>query len=60
MYSGRKCGPLVGTYSSEGYSMVETSLSIMAFFEWRFALASLQKGPKTSGDQMANVDFAAN
>jgi len=30
MYSGRKCEPLVGTYSAEGYSMVETTRELSA------------------------------
>lgn len=40
---------LVGAYSAESYSMIETTLGIMTFFEWAFALASLSKGPNFAG-----------
>ncbi len=57
---GRKAITLAGLVPAAINSTKSLYVSIMAFFEWRFVLASLQKGPKTSGAQMANVDFAAN
>ncbi len=36
-------------FCTEGSSMVETTLGIMTFFEWAFALASLSKGPNFAG-----------
>ena len=33
-YNDKKWELSVGTYSAKGYSIVETTLSIMTFFEW--------------------------
>ncbi len=33
----------------KGYSMIESTLGIMTFFEWAFALASLSRGSNFAG-----------